>query len=105
MEKYFLISETTPNIEILAEIKNKVHLQFSSGNGAEWCEVLVWECSAQRRLSTETSHWAKDGVEGPFKDYLPPKECQSICHVQEETSHNYQYSENYFSHKNGEYYP
>ena len=102
MEKYFLISETTPNIEILAETKNKEHLQFSSGNGAEGCEVLVWECSAQR-LSTESSR-AKAGVEGPFKDYLPPKECQSICHVQEETSHNYQYLENYFPHKYGEYY-
>ena len=30
MEKHFLISETTPNIEILAETKNKEHLQFSS---------------------------------------------------------------------------
>ena len=56
MEKYFLISETTPNIEILAETKNKERLQFSSDNGAEGCEVSVWECSAQRRLSTESSH-------------------------------------------------
>ena len=51
MEKYFPISETSPNIENLAETKNKEHLQFSSGHGENWCEILVWECNGQGRLS------------------------------------------------------